>query len=83
VTSAELFAASNLGGARALGLDDRTGSLEPGKEADFVVLERPEYAPGEAAALRLATFATDAAPVVRTYVRGRRVDDRELDAFAS
>ena len=83
VTPAELFAASNLGGARALGLDDRTGTLEPGKDADFVVLERPDYARGEAAALRFATFATDAAPVVRTYVRGRRVDDRELDALAT
>jgi guanine deaminase len=82
VTPAELFAASNLGGARALGLDARTGSLEPGKDADFIVLDRPAYAHGEAAALRFATFAADAAPVVRTYVRGRRVADREVDALA-
>jgi guanine deaminase len=28
-----------LGGARALGLDERIGSLAPGHEADFVVLD--------------------------------------------
>jgi guanine deaminase len=32
------FYLATLGGARALGLDDRIGNFEPGKEADFVVL---------------------------------------------
>jgi len=30
---------ATLGGARALYLDDRIGNLQPGKEADFVVLD--------------------------------------------
>jgi aminodeoxyfutalosine deaminase len=34
----ELFAMATLSGAKALGIDGRTGSLEPGKRGDFLVL---------------------------------------------
>jgi guanine deaminase len=38
------FYLATLGGARALGMEERIGSFEPGREADFVVL-RPDATP--------------------------------------
>ena len=35
----EAFYLATLGGARALALDDRIGSIAPGREADLVVLD--------------------------------------------
>lgn len=48
-----------LGGARALGLDDRLGSLEPGKLADIVTLDlrRPHLYPPNMPLHRLVCFA--------------------------
>ncbi len=69
----ELFTLATLGGAATLGIDHLVGSLEPGKDADFAVLARPRWASDEASSLRVATFASDVAPVERTYVRGRLV----------
>lgn len=70
---AHLFAMATQGGADALGLGGVIGSLEAGKEADFVVLSKPSWADDEAAALRAVTFASDTSRVERSYVRGRLV----------
>ena len=69
----ELFRMATLGGAETLGLDDRTGSLEAGKDADFVVLSLPPYLHGREDALRAACFGSEIARVERTYVKGRLV----------
>lgn len=48
-----------IGGARALGMEDRIGSLEPGKAADIVTLDlaRPHLQPGNMPLHRLVCFA--------------------------
>jgi cytosine/adenosine deaminase-related metal-dependent hydrolase len=72
VEAEELFTLATLGGARVLGLDAVTGSLEPGKEADFVAVELPAWAEDRAAVLDLLAFS-DMGRVARTFVRGRQV----------
>lgn len=69
---AALLRMATVDGARALGLDDRIGTLEPGKDADLcaVSLDRPHVRPvhDPVAAITLAARGAD---VVLTAVRGR------------
>jgi predicted amidohydrolase YtcJ len=68
ISVAEAIHAYTLGGARAMGTDDVTGSLEPGKSADFVVLDRdPLATPAD----RLAETT-----VAQTWFAGRKVYQR-------
>jgi len=75
----KLFHLATLGAARALKLDDRIGNFEPGKEADFLVLDAKglpllerRLARAPSAAERLFAFAIlgDDRAVARTYVAG-------------
>ena len=43
LTPAEALVDSTINAAHAIGLGDRIGSLEPGKQADLLVLEVPDY----------------------------------------
>ncbi|GAB6876244.1 imidazolonepropionase [Thermaerobacter litoralis] len=65
MTPAEALVAVTLGGAWAVERADRVGSLEPGKQADLVVIEAPSY---QHLAYRLGTV-----PVVAVVKRGRVV----------
>jgi imidazolonepropionase-like amidohydrolase len=62
------LAAVTLNGARMLDLADRVGSLEPGKDADFIVLDGDP----------LSVYSK----VLETWIEGRRVYDRADPADA-
>ena len=74
----DVFKMATLGGAWALGKAGRIGSLEPGKEADFIVVDpaavdpAPERGaePAEQVLSRLL-YRASAGLVRETHVRGR------------
>jgi len=75
-----VLAMATIDGARALGLADRIGSLEPGKEADLIVIDtrQPHLTPLYHPASHLV-YAARGGDVRTTIVRGRVVmEDREL-----
>jgi imidazolonepropionase len=59
----EAVAAATVNAASVLGLDDRLGSLGPGKRADFVVLDGED--------VRMLPYRPGHNPVVRTFVGGK------------
>jgi guanine deaminase len=90
---AEMLHLGTLSGARALDLEDRIGTLEAGKEADFVVID-PALWPSLGRTManlvhrddpatdrdsRLFTLLMQANPVnlSKTYVRGQELDRGE------
>ena len=81
----ELWYLATLGGARALSLDDETGSLESGKSADFLVLDlqatpliamRSERAANIEDLLAGLIFMGDDRVVQSAYIAGREVSRR-------
>lgn len=70
----EIVAMATIGGAKALGLDGITGSLEPGKEADLVLVETdsvnmfPVYDPYSA-----LVYSAGSWNVKEVYVAGRQL----------
>ena len=86
----EIIETATLGGAKALGLENETGSLEAGKQADFAIvsLENAAQTPNHDVYSTLL-FASNARDVCLTIVAGeeiyrsgelKQVDEREIKA---
>jgi 5-methylthioadenosine/S-adenosylhomocysteine deaminase len=78
--AADALAMATLGGARALGLEDRIGSLEVGKQADLVAVDlgqpetQPVYHP-----LSQLVYACNGSQVTHSWIAGAPVmEDRRL-----
>jgi imidazolonepropionase len=70
MSPAAALAATTINAAAALGLQDRLGSLEPGKQADFVVLDGLD--------LELVPYRPGHNPVVETWIGGERLSSARL-----
>ncbi|MEM7274053.1 MAG: amidohydrolase family protein [Actinomycetota bacterium] len=70
----QAFELATIGGADAIGMADRVGSLEPGKQADIVVhrTDTPGWTPRGDVGLQLV-WGTDGRSVRDVYVAGRQV----------
>jgi imidazolonepropionase len=65
IPPADALTASTLNPAWVLGLDAETGSLEPGKRADFVVLDSADFA--------MVPYRPGHDPIAAVWVGGRPV----------
>ena len=68
-------------GAKALGLGDVTGSLEPGKEADLVIIETdsPQHVPPYTTPYSTLVYSAFASNVRDVYVAGEcLVEEKRL-----
>ena len=74
IESREILEMATLGGARALGLADKIGSLEKGKEADLAVVSLSSIRQKPVNDIHAAlVFSTSAYDVMMTMVAGREI----------
>lgn len=74
ISPADVLRAATLGGARALGLDGKIGTIEPGKQADLAAirLDRPAQKPLNDVEAALV-FSSNSRDVVLTMVAGKEI----------
>jgi 5-methylthioadenosine/S-adenosylhomocysteine deaminase len=80
ITANQVLEMATIGGARVLGMEERIGSIVPGKEADIILVDMnsphltPSYNP-----FSTLVYAAHGADVVTTIIRGRIVmKDRHI-----
>ncbi|KYF66427.1 guanine deaminase [Sorangium cellulosum] len=73
LTPADLFVVATQGTADAVGLGRVIGSLDAGKEADFIAVRFPEHVLAESEVLNHLVFASETAVVQRAFVRGKPI----------
>lgn len=74
ITVAEAFEAATLGGAKALGLDHKIGTLEQGKQADIAVISLSNIAQQPVTDIHAALiFSSNARDVAVTMVAGMEI----------
>jgi cytosine/adenosine deaminase-related metal-dependent hydrolase len=79
ISAREVLETSTLGGAKAMGLDNLIGSLEPGKQADIAVVSLKDPALQPLNDIHAAlVFSSNARDVQTTIVAGRVIYDRNL-----
>ncbi|MEP1470578.1 MAG: TRZ/ATZ family hydrolase [Halieaceae bacterium] len=80
IPAATALTMATMGGARAMGLEDRIGSLEPGKQADIIAvdLSQPETQPLYNPISQLV-YACNGSQVSHSWIAGEAVmEDRRL-----
>ncbi len=76
IHSEEIIKAATIGGASALGMEDRIGTLEIGKQADIIAISLDNFSQTPAYELFSAlAFTTSARDVVFTMVAGKQLYD--------
>ena len=72
LSARQVLELATIGGARALGLDEKIGSLEPGKRADLILIDLSEPGTQPIYSVESAiVYATDGSHVTTTIVDGR------------
>jgi 5-methylthioadenosine/S-adenosylhomocysteine deaminase len=75
ITAKEVLEMATIGGARALGLEDAIGTLEPGKRADMVAVHLGDSSRKEE--IHLSILAKSSSDVAVTVVDGVEVFKRD------
>jgi guanine deaminase len=75
ISSSEAFYLATLGGADCLGIKSKTGSLDQGKDADFVIIDLFNYQADKSAdgVLNNLFYATDNRRIMETWVKGNKI----------
>ena len=72
----DLLEAATIGGARAVGMDSRVGSITPGKQADLMLIDASSiYHQPVSDAVAAVVFNTGVSDVTDVWVAGKRVKE--------